>query len=123
MAPSQSDNHAEQLSEADQEWLQAFEAFAKKNLSEVTLNIPRLAQEFAMSESTLLRQLKRLTGLTPVKYLQELRLDLARQLMENHNQMSVQKVASEIGYQDVRSFSRVFKKRFGVSPSEYNESN
>lgn len=120
---TQSNNLVEQLSKADQEWLQTFEAFAKKNLNEDTLSVPRLAQEFAMSESTLLRQLKRLTGLTPVKYLQELRLDLARELMESSDQLSVQKVASEIGYRDVRSFSRVFKKRFGVSPSEYNESN
>jgi len=123
VAPPQSNDPVEQLSESDQEWLQAFEAFAKNNLSEGTFSVPLLAQEFAMSESTLLRQLKRLTGLTPVKYLQELRLNLARELMEENGEVSVQKVASEIGYQDVRSFSRVFKKRFGVSPSEYLQSN
>jgi signal transduction histidine kinase/DNA-binding response OmpR family regulator len=121
--PQQKSEPAEQLSEADQNWLQDFEAFAKKNLGEGTFSVPRLAQEFAMSESTLLRQLKRLTGLTPVKYLQELRLDRARELMEENSEVSVQKVASEIGYQDVRSFSRIFKKRFGISPSEYLQAN
>jgi transcriptional regulator GlxA family with amidase domain len=39
-------------------------------------------REFAMSESTLLRQLKRLTGLSPVQYLLDVRLTEARRLLE-----------------------------------------
>ncbi|MBK8565118.1 MAG: response regulator [Saprospiraceae bacterium] len=110
---------APHMSEADRTWLENFEAHAQKNLSDDAFNIPLLAQEFAMSHSTLLRQLKRLTGLTPVQYLQEMRLDHARHLLETRSHDSIAKVASEVGYADTRSFSRSFKQRFGKLPSDY----
>ncbi len=106
------------LTEADREWLGRFEAFVQKNLSNSILSIPVLADEFAMSESTLLRQLKRLTGLTPVQYLQEVRLDKARRSLEDRTYDSVARVAAAAGYSDARSFSRIFKLRFGKAPSE-----
>jgi signal transduction histidine kinase/CheY-like chemotaxis protein/AraC-like DNA-binding protein len=105
------------LSAADREWLERFETFVQKNLSNSILSIPMLADELAMSESTLLRQLKRLTGLTPVQYLQEVRLDRARRLLEDRTYDSIARVAAETGYNDARSFSRIFKQRFGKAPS------
>lgn len=107
------------LPEPDREWLESFEAYVQKHLSDSILSIPFLAQEFAMSESTLLRQLKRLTGLTPVQYLKEMRLDKARRMLENESNTSVARVAAKVGYGDARSFSRSFKKRFGKSPSRF----
>lgn len=107
------------LSEPDQAWLASLESYVRENLSDNTLSVPLLAQEFAMSESTLLRQIKRLTGLTPVQYLQEIRLDRARRLLENRTHRTVSKVATVVGYGDARSFSRSFKKRFGKLPSDF----
>jgi DNA-binding response OmpR family regulator len=107
------------VSGSDREWLESFENFVLENLSDHALNVARLADEFTMSESTLLRQLKRLTGLTPNRYLQDARLNQARILLENQTFSSIVKVASEVGYSDPRSFSRSFKKRFGKSPSEH----
>ncbi len=107
------------VSKEDQEWLENFEAYIQKNISSDMLSIPTLASDFAMSESTLLRQLKRLTGLSPVKYLQEMRLNKARQLLANRTYGSIAKVAAEVGYSDTRSFSRSFKGRFGKLPSDF----
>ncbi|MBK8563117.1 MAG: helix-turn-helix domain-containing protein [Saprospiraceae bacterium] len=107
------------ISEADRDWLESFEAFVQKNISNEMLAIPFLANEFTMSESTLLRQLKRLTGLSPVQYLQEVRLDKARYFLENRSYDSIAKIASKVGYGDVRNFSRSFKQRFGKSPSDF----
>ncbi len=121
-AVKQTDNEAKaepSLSTADQEWLTNFEAFVQQHLADDTMNVPVLAQEFAMSESTLLRQLKRLTGLSPLKYLQEMRLDKARQLLENNSDKSIAQIASTVGYRDARSFTRIFKKRYGKSPSMF----
>ena len=107
------------LSTPDADWLETFESYVQNHLSEEILSVPALADEMAMSESTLLRQLKRLTGLTPVQYLQEVRLDKARALLENGGYQSVMQLASDVGYTDARNFSRQFKKRFGKSPSEF----
>ena len=107
------------LSSADAAWLEQFEAFVRKNLGNDILAVPMLAHKFAMSESTLLRQLKRLTGFSPMQYLQEIRLDEARRLLDNRTSDSIAQVASKVGYGEVRFFSRIFKQRFGKSPSEY----
>mgnify|MGYP006266645787 CR=1 FL=1 len=113
--------------EADQEdfdhqaglvWLSEFEVFVRENLADPEFSVAKIAAHFAMSESTLLRQLKRFTGLTPSKYLKEVRLQEGRRLLENRVFNSIQQVAAEVGYNDPRSFSRNFKSRFGKKPSE-----
>ena len=106
------------LSQPDQEWLEGFEGYVGQHLADDTLSVSTLAYHFAMSESTLLRQLKRLTGLSPIQYLQEVRLVEARRLLENRRYNSVAQVASKVGYDDTRSFSRSFRQRFGKLPSE-----
>jgi signal transduction histidine kinase/DNA-binding response OmpR family regulator len=102
----------------DQEWLEGFESYVGQHLADDTLSVSTLAYHFAMSESTLLRQLKRLTGLSPIQYLQEVRLNEARRLLENRRYSSIAQVASKVGYDDTRSFSRSFRQRFGKLPSE-----
>lgn len=106
------------LSSEDQEWLVRFEAYVQNNISSDVLSVASLADKFAMSESTLLRQLKRLTGLSTQKYIAEIRLHEARLLLESQQYNSIKRVAVEVGYTDVRIFSRNYKARFGKSPSE-----
>jgi YesN/AraC family two-component response regulator len=106
------------MSQADHEWLETFEAYVQKHFSSDILSVSTLARKFAMSESTLLRLLKRLTGLSPLQYLQEVRLNEARRLLENRRYDSIAQVASMVGYDDTRSFSRSFRQRFGKLPSE-----
>jgi len=106
------------LSETDQEWLETFEAYIQDRIASDILTVPALSEAFAMSESTLLRQVKRLAGLAPVQYLQEIRLNKARLLLENDPHIPVSTVAAEVGYKDARSFARSFKNRFGKSPTE-----
>ena len=109
------------MSVPDREWLETFEAYVQKHYAGGILSVSSLAYEFAMSESTLLRQLKRLTGLTPLQYIQEVRLCEARKFLENRTYGSVAQVASKVGYEDASAFTRVFKQRFGKRPSELLE--
>ena len=80
------------ISEKDKVWLEGFETYVKENLTSHLLTVPNLARQFAMSESSLLRQLKSLTGLSPVKYIQETRLAKARTFLENHTYKSISRV-------------------------------
>ncbi len=114
----EADPAADDLTETDRDWLEDFEAHVQKNITTGLLTVSVLAQEFAMSESTLLRQLKRLTGLTPQQYLQEMRLEIAREMLESRRFNSIAVIASTVGYFNVRSFSRRFQARFGKLPSE-----
>ncbi len=106
------------LSEEDTQWLQALNSFIEKNLQKEILTIPFLAGHFAMSESTLLRKIKRLTGRTPVSYIQMIRLEKARELLENQDHHSIEQVMQAVGYSSASSFARNFKQHFGQLPSE-----
>ncbi len=117
-AGAQTADEAPDISLPDKDWLENFEAYVQKNLASGTLTISFLAQEFAMSESTLLRQLKRLTGLAPKQYLQEVRLAQALQMLEARTDNSISRIAAKVGYANIQSFSKSFKQRFGKTPSE-----
>ncbi|MBB4080361.1 signal transduction histidine kinase/DNA-binding response OmpR family regulator [Lewinella aquimaris] len=104
---------------ADLAWLEEFQAHVQAHYADAALDVPSLARTFAMSESTLLRKLKLLTGLGPKKYLQEIRLQIARQRLEDHDPVTLQQLAQDVGFRSARSFSRSFRQRFGKKPSEY----
>lgn len=109
---------AQALGEADQKWLEKVEQWVLERLDGTDLSVAGMAEAFAMSESTLLRQVKRLTGLTPVGYLAEHKLAQARRLLEKGTYRNVADVAYAVGFEDAKAFSRSFKSRYGKSPSE-----
>src|SRR6476661_3398604 len=78
-----------------------------------------LAEAMYMSERTLYRRLKELTGLTPANWLREVRLDRARQLLEAHALPTVAEVAYAAGFLNPSHFTQLYSKRFGKKPSEY----
>ncbi|GAB4323393.1 MAG: hypothetical protein Kow00127_16060 [Bacteroidales bacterium] len=102
----------------DKFWLERFEAYVREHIADETLSVPGMAEHFAMSESTLRRQVKRLIGMSPNQYVMEIRLDEARKLIENQSYSNVQTIALKVGYSNLRTFSRSYKQRFGKTPSE-----
>ncbi len=106
------------VSKVDQDWLEKFESYIQQHYADEGLNVSEVAEYFAMSESTLLRQLKRLVGVSPMQYIQEVRLNQARIFLEIGQYDTITKVALKVGYKDARTFSRSFKGRFGKLPSE-----
>ncbi|MEW9797022.1 GlxA family transcriptional regulator [Alteromonas sp. CYL-A6] len=82
------------------------------------VSLQSLAHQHNMTPRTLTRRFQRATGLTPIKYLQTVRIERAMKLLETpHN--ALEKIVTEIGYDDVSSFSRLFKRHTGLSPSQY----
>jgi AraC-like DNA-binding protein len=73
----------------------------------------------ALSRSTFQRLLKRLTGLTPGQYMDEIRFNAARRMLETKEVDSVKAAAYSVGFNQVEHFSRNFHKRFGKYPSAY----
>ncbi|MBC7342612.1 MAG: PocR ligand-binding domain-containing protein [Clostridia bacterium] len=82
------------------------------------ININKVAQEVHLSPFYLSRLFKEELGLTIVEYLTDVRLGVARNLLEKTD-LTVTQVSERVGYQDPAYFSRIFKKRIGVSPKEY----
>lgn len=63
---------------------------------------------------------KKETGQNFMDYLTELRISKAKELLCGE-ELSVQDVAEQVGYRDLKYFSRLFKKLTGVSPSDYKK--
>ena len=73
-----------------------------------------------MTETHFRRLFKEIYGMSPIKYINEIRTERARGLIANSN-LSLSQIAEKVGYGDVYYFSRVFKKIAGVSPSAYKK--
>ena len=63
---------------------------------------------------------KEATGENFIDYLTGLRIDKAKELLENTD-LSMKEICSEVGYSNPNYFSRIFKKITGVSPTEYKD--
>ena len=83
------------------------------------VKVKDLAHELHTSERQLQRQIKLLTGLTPSEYINEVRLQKARQLISGGSYSTISEVAYHLGYAYPNYFSRVFAKRFGHPPSHF----
>jgi len=80
------------------------------------LSVPDLARVAHMAESTFYSAFREVTGMTPLKYLQEFRLHRARQMLEFED-VGVAQTARQVGYNSRYQFSRDFKARFGETPT------
>lgn len=77
-----------------------------------------LAKQLHVSERTLMRRFAKEIGMLPTKYLQNLRVQKAKELIINSNR-SFENITFDVGYEDISSFRRLFKKMTGLSPGEY----
>ncbi len=83
-----------------------------------TILLGDVAKKFGMSVRTFNRRFKDATGKTPMQYLQELRIDMARDLLQTSN-LSIAEVAYQVGYQDLSYFAQLFRKILATTPGEY----
>ena len=84
------------------------------------ISIKVLAEQFDVSVRTLNRRFKEATGVTPLAYLQTLRIDGAKDLLKNSN-LSIHEVARQIGYHDLSHFNRLFKRLMTINPKKYRD--
>ena len=89
----------------------------KENVNNA-INVAQMANKIHLSERQLTRLFKQHLNSTPSNYFRELKLNYARDLLSTET-ISMQNVATKIGFNSYDSFRRAFYKQFGVSPSTY----
>ena len=77
-----------------------------------------MAQEVLFSPYYVSRLFKEELGLTFIEYLTKIRIDAAKRLLLETN-MTVSEISDLVGYQDPSYFTKVFKKREGVTPTQF----
>ncbi|GHC21058.1 MULTISPECIES: GlxA family transcriptional regulator [Aidingimonas] len=103
-------SHGDERIAQAQEWL--FRHFDQP------LSINRLAAQACMSPRNFGRRFKTATGQTPMAYVHQLRINVARQLLESERR-TVQEVSGAVGYGDVTYFRELFRQQTGMSPQAY----
>ena len=82
------------------------------------LSTEDLAGAMHVSYRTLHRRFRSSAGMAPLAYLQTLRVEKAKELLESTD-LSVERIVGEVGYQDVSAFRRLFARIVGLSPAQY----
>jgi AraC-like DNA-binding protein/mannose-6-phosphate isomerase-like protein (cupin superfamily) len=85
------------------------------------ITIEMMADHLGYNRAYLSRLFKRHTLVTPVTFLLKLRVDKARQLLRERLELTVEQIASSVGFHDPLYFSKQFRRWYGVSPTEYRE--
>lgn len=82
------------------------------------ISLEQISENMYLSPFYISKIFKSETGEAPIRHLINIRLEKAKELLENGWNGSIQEVAAAVGYDDAYHFSKLFKKRYGVSPSQ-----
>jgi transcriptional regulator GlxA family with amidase domain len=83
-------------------------------------NIGTLSAELGISSRSLNRRFHQATGLSPLGWLQQLRISQAKDLLR-HSNLAVNEVAWQVGISDASHFGRLFRTQVGMTPARYRE--
>lgn len=86
---------------------------AINTIDEILKNVPS-------SRRNIVRRFKHATGLPPIEYLQQVRMEKSKKLLEQTNK-SISEIVAEVGYADPKSFRKTFNKIVGITPLKYRE--
>ncbi|TRY31409.1 GlxA family transcriptional regulator [Aliiglaciecola sp. M165] len=104
--------HDDKMIEELQLWIS--ENYDKKN------PVAEMVKITSVSKKTVYRRFMQATGYTPIEYVVSLRMEEAKDCLEANN-TNIEEIASDVGYSDMSSFRRLFKKHTGVTPNQYRK--
>ena len=108
---------ATDMSPQDKAFLERCWKIIEEHLSEEDFNVTMLSMEVGMSRTSVYTKLTALTGQSPQAYLTNYRLNRAMDLLKEHT-WNIGEVAYKVGFSTHTGFSRAFKNKFGVPPSQ-----
>ena len=105
------------LSHLDREFMERLNSTIEEHIMQTDIDMTFLTDKMAMSHSTFYRKVKALTGLTAKEYVRKQRLRHCYKLLESGD-YNVTEAAMMTGFNQMAHFREVFKKEFGILPSE-----
>ena len=107
-------------SKEDKEFINRLVDVIHAQLALNDIDMDHIAAAMSMSAKQLRTRVMAITGLTPVAYILQVRLNYARRLISNED-TSLTLIASKCGFQNLSHFSKAFKQQFGVSPTQFRK--
>lgn len=107
----------------DQKLLTSINEVIEKHLDNAEFDVDILAADVGLSRSSLFAKFKALTGVTPNEYIVNKRLARAAILLRERPELQIVEIAEQFGFGSTVYFSRVFKAKYGSSPTQYRKNN
>ena len=108
------------MSPNDRKFMDKLIELMEKNMDNGDLVVDDFVQELAVSRSVFFKKLKTLTGLAPIEFIKEMRINRAVQLIAT-GEYSMTQISYMVGINDPRYFSKCFKQKKGMTPTEYRD--
>ena len=106
----------------DNEFLDKAMACVHNHLDDADYDRESFASDMGMSASSLYNKLRAVTGMNATSFIRDIRMKEACRLVKSTPGIRVSDLAYSVGFKDPKYFSTIFKKEFGMQPSEYIES-
>jgi len=107
------------LRDHEDETIKKVQLYVEKNSHE-RLTVEFLADKFSMSKRSFIRRFKKMTSITPIDYIQKVKMETAKRRFET-NKGNINEVMYAVGYNDAKAFRNIFRKVTGLSPIEYKQ--
>lgn len=104
----------------DEEFMERLMTVMEKNISNGAFSVEQFCSMAGYGRTVFFNKLKSLTGLSPNEYIREVRIKRAAQLLEV-GEYTVSQITYMVGMNDSRYFSKCFKQRYHMTPTEYRE--
>lgn len=112
-------NQKANISKREQTLIQ-IEKYLLAHYDNPNLSMEEVAKVFSFSQSYLTRLFKSEAGITPIQYVNELRMKRAIELLNLHS-FTIDQIAEAVGYDNQFYFTKRFKKYYGIPPSKYRQ--
>lgn len=109
-----------QRSAEDEAFTRHLAEYVEAHLSEATLSVTTIADEFCVSPRQFARRMKEVTGIDTTHYIRAARVMKARHLLATSD-LPMQQIAYQCGFESANYFSRVFRQAVGQSPTEFRK--
>ena len=108
------------MSKEDKEFINKLADIIRAHMTSEDTNMEHIAAAMSLSTKQLRTRVMAITGLTPVAYVLQVRLNYARHMIASEG-TSLTAIASKCGFQNLSHFSKAFKQQFGVSPLQFRK--
>ncbi|MFB9110066.1 hybrid sensor histidine kinase/response regulator transcription factor [Flavobacterium gyeonganense] len=107
-----------QISNKDHKFMFQVIKLVKENMSKSDFSVDELGRLMCMSRASFFNKLKSITGVSPVVFIRDMRLNEAAELIKNED-LLIKEICFEVGFNDLKYFGKCFRAKFNHTPAEY----
>lgn len=106
------------LPRKDEEFLEKFSSIIRENLGNAELSNEFLAEQMNMSQSTLVRKIRKLLNTSPNNHVRSMRIAAAAEMLKNSHGNNISEICYSVGFSNLSYFTKCFKEKYGKTPTE-----